>query len=133
MNVQTFTPPSLFNAIGPYSHIAKAGPFITISGTPGINSDTGQLAGTDAYSQSVHILKNFRLMLESVSARMEDVMQVQVFLKQVNDFEDMNKAFAETFQSHLPARTVICVTDLPKKDALLTMNLNAYCPEDHRG
>ena len=45
--------------IGPYSHLAKAGPYITISATPGVDPITSQMAGTDAYSQSKQIIKNF--------------------------------------------------------------------------
>lgn len=125
MSIRTFTPPDLFEPIGPYSHIAQSGPFIYISATPGVDSSTGQMAGTDAYSQSRQILINLRAMLASVGAAMEDVMHVQVFLKRVEDFEAMNRAYAEAFVGHLPARTVICVADLPKQGALLTMNLNA--------
>lgn len=83
------------------------------------------MAGADAYAQSRQILENLRAMLASVGAAMTDVLHVQVFLKRVEDFEEMNRAYAEAFAGHLPARTVICVADLPKRDALLTMNLNA--------
>jgi 2-iminobutanoate/2-iminopropanoate deaminase len=127
MTVETFTPAHLFKPIGPYSHITKSGPFIAISGTPGVVSMTGQLAGPDAYTQSQQILHNFRAMLESVEATLRDVMHIHVFLKNVNDFGAMNQAYSEVFTSHLPARTVIVIADLPKKDALLTMNLTAYC------
>ena len=37
----------------------------------------------------------------------------------------MNRAYREAFDSHLPARTAIIVSDLPKKGALMTMNLTA--------
>lgn len=126
MSVETYTPAELFEPIGPYSHIAKSGPFIYLSATPGVDG-TGQMAGTDAYSQSRQILINLRAMLASVGAAMEDVVHVQVFLKHAEDFEAMNRAYAEVFANHLPARTVICVADLPKQGALLTMNLNAIC------
>ncbi|WP_084187329.1 RidA family protein [Andreprevotia chitinilytica] len=129
MNVETHTPASLFKPIGPYSHIAKAGPFINVSGTPGVDPATGQMAGPDAYSQSRQILLNMRAMLESVGATLENVLHVHVFLKHVDDFAEMNRAYAEAFGDHLPARTVICVADLPKRDALLTMNLNAVMSE----
>ncbi len=124
MSIETHTPAELFEPIGPYSHIAKSGPFIYLSATPGVDG-AGRMAGVDAYAQSRQILENLRLMLESVGAGMEDVLHVQVFLKRVEDFEAMNRAYAEAFADHLPARTVICVADLPKRDALLTMNLNA--------
>jgi len=39
------------------------------------------------------------------------------------------KAYREAFGGHLPARTVVGVSALPKKDALLTMNLTAVVNE----
>jgi len=125
MTVETFSPKDLFQPIGPYSHIARAGNFIMISGTPGVDSASGKLAGDDAYSQSKQIIKNFRHMLESCGSSLEKVMHVHVFLKNVEDFAQMNRAYSEEFGLHQPARTVICINDLPKKDALLTMNLTA--------
>jgi 2-iminobutanoate/2-iminopropanoate deaminase len=56
MKVETFTPGNVMQPIGPYSHIAKAGPFIAISGTAGVNPKTGQFAGPDVYSQTKQIL-----------------------------------------------------------------------------
>lgn len=125
MTIETITPQELFQPIGSYSHIAKAGPFITISGTPGIDPLTSELAGNNAYSQTQQILRNFHAMLHSVGATFNQVMHIHVFLKYAHDFDAMNKAYSEVFKQHLPARTVICVADLPKKNALLTMNLNA--------
>ena len=52
MKIETVTPENMFEPIGPYSHLAKAGPYITISATPGVDPITSQMAGTDAYSQS---------------------------------------------------------------------------------
>jgi len=130
MKIETITPDKMFEPIGPYSHIAKAGPFITISGTPGVNSLTSKMAGTDAYSQSRQIVRNFSSMLNDVGASLKDVMHVNVFLIRVEDFQEMNRAYAEEFGSHCPARTVICVADLPKKGALMTMNLTAFVNSD---
>lgn len=119
-------PAGMFEPIGPYSHLSKAGPFITISGTPGVDPETMNMAGPDAYSQTRQIVKNFRSMLAEVGACLDDVMHVHVFLKRVEDFQEMNRAYAEEFGSHRPARTVICVADLPKQGALMTMNLTAF-------
>jgi len=116
----------MFEPIGPYSHLSKAGPFITISGTPGVDPGTKNMAGPDAYSQARQIVKNFRSMLAEVDASLDDVMHVHVFLKRVEDFQEMNRAYAEEFGDHRPARTVICVADLPKQGALMTMNLTAF-------
>ena len=50
--VLTSTPPNTPDPIGPYSHIAQVGPFITIGGTAGVDPATGQLAGPDVYALS---------------------------------------------------------------------------------
>ena len=125
MQVETFTPPNVMKPIGPYSHIAKAGSFIAISGTAGIDPATGEFAGSDAYSQARQILRSFRSMLEGVGSDLEHVLHVNVFLKTAVDFEEMNRAYREAFGNQLPARTVVAVSDLPKKGALMTMNLTA--------
>lgn len=125
MKVETFTPANVMKPIGPYSHIAKAGPFISISATAGVDPTTGLLAGPDAYAQTRQILASFRTMLESVGSDLEHVIHIHVFLRNMDDFEEMNRAYREAFARHLPARTVVEVSALPKKDALLTMNLNA--------
>ena len=127
--VETSTPPNTPAPIGPYSHIAKVGSFITIGGTAGVDPETGELAGADVFSQTKRILESFRVMLASVGSDLERVVHVNVFLKDVRDFEEMNRAYAEAMGAHRPARTVIGVNDLPKAGALLTMNLNAVVRE----
>jgi 2-iminobutanoate/2-iminopropanoate deaminase len=125
VKVETFTPGDVMKPIGPYSHIAKAGPFIAISGTAGVNPATEQLAGPDVYSQTKQILESFRSMLEGVGSDLSQVLHVQVFLLNMEDFESMNRAYREVFSVHQPARTVIGVSALPMPGALLTMNLTA--------
>jgi len=123
--IETSTPPDTPTPIGPYSHIAKAGPFLSISGTAGVNPATGLLAGDDVYAQTRQILESFSVMLAAAGSDLNHVLHVNVFLKDVGDFEEMNRAYAEKMGTHRPARTVIGVNDLPKPGARLTMNLTA--------
>ena len=78
--VETSTPPNTPKPIGPYNHIAKVGPFISIGGTAGVNPATGHLAGSDVYSQTKQILESFRVMLQSVGSDLDHVIHVNVFL-----------------------------------------------------
>ena len=107
--VETSTPRDTPTPIGPYSHVAKVGSFITIGGTAGVDPATGTLAGPDVASQTRMILDSFRTMLQSEMA----------------DFEAMNAAYVEKMGEHRPARTVIGVRELPKPGVRLTMNLTA--------
>lgn len=127
--VETSTPPNTPAPIGPYSHIAKVGSFISIGGTAGVNPVSGQLAGPDVVAQTQQILDSFRVMLESVGSDLEHIVHVNVFLKNMRDFDAMNRAYVDKMGNHRPARTVIGVNELPKPGILLTMNLTAVAKE----
>lgn len=111
--------------IGPYSHIAKVGEFITIGGTAGVDPRTGELAGSNVAAQTTQILNAFEVMLESVDSDLGHVLHINVFLADMDDFGAMNVAYAEKMGYRRPARTAIAVSGLPKRGALITMNLTA--------
>lgn len=132
-HVETSTPPGTPVPIGPYSHIAKVGDWITIGGTAGVDPATGLLAGPDAFSQTLQIIRNFRVMLESVGSDLGRIVHINVFLLNIADFEEMNRAYVEAMDDHRPARTAIGVAALPKPGAVLTMNLTAVAGSADRG
>src|SRR5262245_53752639 len=101
------------------------GEFITIGGTAGFDPETGQLVGPDTYVQPKPILDSFKVMLESAGSDLDHVLHVNVFLRRMADFEEMNRAYVEKMGRHRPARTVIGVNELPKPGVMLTMNLTA--------
>jgi 2-iminobutanoate/2-iminopropanoate deaminase len=123
--VRTSTPPGSPTPIGPYSHVAQVGSWITIGGVAGVEPGTGALAGPDVASQTRRILDSMATMLESVGSDLDHVVHVNVFLLEMADFEAMNAAYAERMGAHRPARTVIGVRELPKPGLRLTMNLTA--------
>jgi 2-iminobutanoate/2-iminopropanoate deaminase len=131
-HVETITPPGTPTPIGPYSHVAKVGDFITIGGTAGVDPATGGLAGPDVASQTRQILRNFAVMLAAVGSDLGHVIHVDVYLLDIADFAAMNVAYVEAFEpfgGHRPARTAIGVAALPKADAVVTMGLTAVTGE----
>lgn len=128
-SVETSTPANTPEPIGPYSHIATAGSFISVSATAGVDPETNELSGPDVASQTRQILTSFRTMLASVGSDLDHVVQVSVFLLRMSDFAAMNEAYAEGMRAHRPARTVIGVNELPKAGALLTISLTAVTPD----
>ncbi|MEZ5839500.1 MAG: RidA family protein [Hyphomicrobiales bacterium] len=123
--VETFTPPGSPTPIGPYSHIARVGDFITIGGLGGVDPATGALAGDDVYAQTVQILRSFEAMLKSVGSDLEHIVHIHVFLKEMADFDRMNEAYVSVMTAHRPARTVIGARELPKPGFRVLMNLTA--------
>jgi 2-iminobutanoate/2-iminopropanoate deaminase len=128
-DVITSTPDNAPRPIGPYSHIARVGNFLTIGGVAGVDPNTGALVGKEVGSQTRQILKNMSALLESVNSDLEHIIHVSVFLLHMSDFEEMNEAYAKSLGAHRPARTVIGVSELPKPGVLLTMNLTAAVRE----
>jgi 2-iminobutanoate/2-iminopropanoate deaminase len=124
-SIQTFIPSELPQPLGPYSHIAKAGQLITISAIAGLDSKTGELIGPDAYSQAKQILRLCADMLATVEADFANLVHVNLYLKNIEDVDDVTRAYEETVGAPRPAGTVVAVTDLPKPGALVTMSLTA--------
>ena len=123
--IETSTPANVMTPIGPYSHIAKCGELIMISGTAGTDPETNELVGPDIASQTTQILDSFELMLLSVGSDLGHVLHINVFLADMNDFAEMNHAYEARMEGCRPARTAISVCGLPKPGALVTMNLTA--------
>lgn len=123
--VETLTPPNTPTPIGPYNHVGKVGEHIWIGGTAGVDPATGLLAGADVAAQTKQILKSFKVMLAAVGSDLDHAVHINIFLKSMADFEDMNAAYIEIMGEHRPARTVVAVSELPKPGVLLTMNLTA--------
>ena len=123
--VETMTPPGSPVPIGPYSHIAKTGDFITIGGLAGLDPATGTLAGPDVGTQTRQILRSFEALLHEAGSDLDHVLHINIFLLEMRDFEAMNEAYAEVMGTRRPARTAIGVRELPKPGLRVTMNLTA--------
>ena len=129
MKVEWSTPANTMTPLGPYSHVAKAGQFITIGATAGVDPATGELVGTDIAAQTAQILDAFEIMLASVGSDLDHVLHINVFLADMKDFHHMNAAYAEKMGERRPARTAVSVSGLPKPGALVTMNPTAVTRE----
>ena len=103
--VELSTPSNTMAPVGPYSHIAKVGEFITIGATAGVDPTTGALAGPDVTSQACQILDAFETMLASVGSDLDHVIHINVFLKDMKDFAEMNAAYESKMRKARPART----------------------------
>jgi 2-iminobutanoate/2-iminopropanoate deaminase len=119
---------SPFRPIGPYSHAVKSGNMVFVSGTPGVDPETGEMAGTTAYIQAAQAIRNVIACVVAAGGTEEDITAVQVNLVHVDDFTEMNRAYAEYFSEPFPARTVIGIAALPKPGARLTINAMAVLP-----
>ncbi|SFH46445.1 2-iminobutanoate/2-iminopropanoate deaminase [Tindallia magadiensis] len=101
-------------AIGPYSQAVEAGNMIFISGQLPMDPDTMQFVSNDIKGQTKQSLNNLKAILESAGFTMEQVVKTTVFVKDMNEFGEMNEIYGEFFTDHKPARACVEVARLPK-------------------
>ena len=119
MNKTPVHSPQAPAAIGPYSQGIRAGNLLFLSGQVPLDPATGKLIEeTDIRSQTRRVLLNISGILSAAGASIEDVVRTTVYLKDMNDFAEMNSAYAEFFRSSPPARSTVEVSRLPKDAAL---------------
>jgi len=82
-------------AIGPYSQAIKAGGFVFCSGQIPSNPDTGELVLGSITDQTRQVLTNLKSVLEAAGTTMENVVKATVFLKDMDDFSEMNSEYSK--------------------------------------
>ena len=105
-------------AIGPYSQGVLAGNTLYVSGQLPIDPKTSAFAGDDITSQARQSLENVKAVVSAAGMALGDVVKVNVYMKDMEDFAAMNAVYAEYFTDDCPARAAVEVARLPK-DALV--------------
>ena len=101
-------------AVGTYSQAVSAGGFLYTSGQIGINPVSGKIEGSDTKSQSLQVLHNIAAILRAKNLSLVNIVKLTVYLKDLNDFSDLNEAFKEFFgDTNFPARSTVEVAGLP--------------------
>jgi len=101
-------------AIGPYSQAIQAGNLLFVSGQIPLDPKTGELVKGDIGQQTKQVLENIRGILESQELRMEDVIKVTIFLKDIENFARVNEVYSIYFPFTPPARSTVEVARLPR-------------------
>lgn len=100
-------------AVGPYSHAAEHAGLVFLSGQTPLNPGTGALLEGDVEAQTRQCFENLDAVLEAAKLTITEVVKVNVFLVDMDDFAAMNTVYAEQFEEPYPARTTIGVASLP--------------------
>ena len=101
-------------AVGTYSQAVSAGGFLYTSGQIAINPVSGKIEASDTKSQSMQVLHNIAAILRAKNLSLVNIIKLTVYLKDLNDFSDLNEAFKEFFgDTNFPARSTVEVAGLP--------------------
>ena len=112
-------------AIGPYSQAIQFNGMIITSGQLPIDPEPGDMP-EEAKSQARQSLENVKAILEAAGSSMSKVRKTTIFIKDMNDFTDINEVYKQYFTLPFPARSCIEVARLPK-DAKVEIEVIATC------
>jgi 2-iminobutanoate/2-iminopropanoate deaminase len=101
-------------AIGPYSQGIRTNGLIFVSGQAGLDPNTQELVEGGVAEQTAQVLKNVDSILKAAGSGLDKVVRCGVFMKDLQEFETMNRVYAEFFPGVPPARTTIQAARLPK-------------------
>jgi 2-aminomuconate deaminase len=116
--------------VGAYPHARRVGNLLFLSGIGprdaasnaiigNVYDADGKLVSYDIEAQCRSVFANVRKVLDASGARWEDLVDVTVFLTDMNrDFAAYNRVYAEYFTDAQPCRTTVGITALPTPIAI---------------
>ncbi|UHA75338.1 RidA family protein [Paenibacillus sp. 481] len=110
-------------AIGPYSQAVKLGNLVFTSGQIPLTAE-GELVQGGIEEQTHQVFRNLQAVLKAAGVSLQHVVKATVFIKDMNQFAQVNAIYESYFGSHKPARSTVEVARLPK-DVLVEIELIA--------
>ncbi len=110
-----------------FSHATVAGDTVYVSGTLGTREGSFELAEGGMAAETTQTLRNIERILAAAGASLEDVVKVNVFVTDMSQFADMNRAYLELFPGDPPARITVGCAALAL-GALVEIDCVAYVP-----
>jgi 2-iminobutanoate/2-iminopropanoate deaminase len=101
------------SAIGPYAQAVKMGDLLFTSGQIPLGLD-GQIVQGGIKEQTHQVFANLRAILEAAGSSFASVLKATVFIKDMNQFAELNEVYASYFSDHKPARSTVEVARLPR-------------------
>ncbi len=101
-------------AIGPYRQAIITDSLVFCSGQLPLDPGTGDLIDGDIYAQTTRALANLAAVLKAAGTSVNNVVRTTLYLVDLADFGEVNRAYEESFGPHRPARVTVEVSGLPK-------------------
>lgn len=114
-------------AVGPYPQAVACDGWLYVSGQIPLDPESGEMLQGDIGAQADRVLLSLQAILEAAGAGFGDVVKANVYLVDMNDFQQVNEVYARFFGETRPARACVEVSGLPK-GAQVEIDLVARIP-----
>lgn len=99
--------------IGPYSQAVLVNDTLYVSGQIPLNPTTGDLVNSSISASCKQVLENIGQLLKEAEMDYSNIVKCSIFLKDLNDFSQVNEVYGSYFTSNPPARETVQVSKLP--------------------
>ena len=106
-----------------YSRAVRTGNVITVTGTVGVNADGSYPTGVGA--QARRSLEIVQAAVEALGGKLSDIVRTRMFVTDITQWEELGRVHGELFGEIRPATTMVEVTKLIDKDALVEIEADA--------
>jgi reactive intermediate/imine deaminase len=112
----------------PNGHFAQAtaiearGKLVFISGMTARTKDGGVAGIGDITAQTHQVCQNLRAAVEAAGGTLDDICRVDVFVRNMEDFDDVHAVRRQYFTGVAPASTMVEVAKFVNKDYLIEIN-----------
>jgi 2-iminobutanoate/2-iminopropanoate deaminase len=113
MEIEAIQNDEMPRALGPYSHVVRAGDLFFVAGQAGIDPESGSVPEGGFEAEARMAFENLRRVLGAAGLDMSRVVKTTVFLASADHFPAMNALFGEFFPSAPPVRSTPIVA-LPR-------------------
>lgn len=101
-------------AIGPYSQAVLVDKTLYCSGQIAINPKNNLIINNSIAEETEMIMKNIYEILSSAQMNFDNIVKCTIFLKNMDDYNEVNKVYSKYFKNDPPAREAVEVSKLPK-------------------
>ena len=119
----------------PTGHFSQAttiearGKLVFISGMTSRRAD-GSIAGIgDIEVQTKQVCENIKAAVETAGGKMDDIVRVDVYVRNMEHFEQIHKVRREYFKAPAPASTMVEICKMTSPDYLIEINAIAVIPD----
>ena len=101
-------------AIGAYSQAIISGDLLFISGQIPLNPETMEVEDSSFEESAYRVISNLENICKEAGASLDDIIKLNIYLLDLENFASLNKIMEEKFSQPFPARATIEVAGLPK-------------------
>jgi len=124
MTIQQIVAPGLATPNGHFSHatVAAAGRLVFLSGMTARNATGGVTGVGDISAQTHQVCQNLQAAVEQAGGTLADIARVDVFVRNMEDFDAVHEVRRQYFTAVPPASTLVEVSKFVNKDYLIEIN-----------